>query len=337
MSNRKELRRIAAAAESAAVVPSDRNTAHESAADRRATVPFWARLMLAWGGGPAALRTARRVLDDFEIVGFIGPNGGGKTLALMVFTESTRAGQTWHCDLPFHEHTKRGITSGQRMMLSTVPILDGHSNPHPLWIEFNDFQQLLDIEHADCYMDEVVTVASSRDSARMDPRVLVKLNQLRKDDIFLYWTAPNLARADKSIREVTKALVECRGFAPAPRDANGPRWRSKRIFKFSAYDSVEFEQWSASKRDAVRPLYTLWFNGVGSSAFSAYDTLSAVSMVASITPEDTCTVCDGRVTRHLCRCNDRKTPRRHETHSHAHDTSTFLGAPTENASAGVPV
>lgn len=308
MSTRKELARIAAAAEAAAAVPIERNTGHESAADRRAKIPVWARLMLVWGGGSANEAVARRVLDDFEIVGLIGPNGGGKTLALMVFTASTRAGTWWECDLPFHEHTKAGVTAGYRRMLSTVPILDDDGNEHPLYERFDDFQQLVDIEHADVYMDEVVTVASSRESARMDPRVLVKLNQLRKDDIFLYWTAPNLARADKSIREVTKALVECRSFSPAPATDNGPRWRSKRIFKFAIYDSIEFETWTAGKKESVKPLRVLWFNGVGSAAFRAYDTLGAVSMVASMTPENTCTVCDGTVTRHRCTCKDRRRP-----------------------------
>lgn len=306
MSSRKDIRRVAAAVESMAQTPSVRNTGHESAADRRARVPLWARIMLTWGGGPANIQVARRILDDYEIVGLIGPNGGGKTLALMVFTAATRAGQWWECSLPFHEHTKQGITSGYRKMLSTVPILDGDGNLHPLYIEFQDFQQLVDIEHADVYMDEVVTVASSRESQRMDPRVLVKLNQLRKDDIFLYWTAPNLARADKSIREVTKALIECRGFAPAPVGENGPRWRSKRVFKFSAYDAVEFEDWTASRRENARPLRTLWFNGVGSPEFKAYDTLTAVTMVRSMTPENTCTVCDGSVVRHRCTCGSRR-------------------------------
>lgn len=333
MSDRKELRRLAAAAESLASTPTERNTGHESAADRRARVPLWARLMLWYGGGSANAGIARRVLDDFEIVGMIGPNGGGKTLALMVFTEATRKGVWWECDNPAHKHTQRGVTAGYRHMLSTVRILDGEGNTHPLWIEFRGFEQLLEIEHADIYMDEVVTVASSRESARMDPRVLAKLNQLRKDDCFLYWTAPNLARADKSIREVTKALVECRGFAPAPPAENGPRWRSKRVFKFAIYDAIEFEQWTAAKRDAARALRILWFNGVGSNAFKAYDTLSAVSMVASITPEDTCTVCDGKVTRHICKCNDRRTRR----DSHAHDTSTFTGAPSEMVATGAPV
>jgi hypothetical protein len=330
MTERKELRRIAAAAEALASTPIERNTGHETARDRRGKVPLWARLMLWYGGGPANLHVARRVLDEYEIVGLIGPNGGGKTLALMVLTHATRAGTYWECDNPEHQHTKRGVTSGYRQMLSTVRILDGHGETHPLWIKFHSFEQLLTIEHSDIYMDEVVTVASSRESARMDPRVLAKLNQLRKDDCFLYWTAPNLARADKSIREVTKALVECRGFAPAPPTENGPRWRSKRVFKFAAYDAVEFEQWSAGKRDSQRPLRVLWFNGTDSDAFKAYDTLEPVTMVASITPEDTCTVCDGRVTRHICKCNDRS----RRPHSHAHDTFTIHGAPTEQVTAG---
>lgn len=327
MSTRKELARLAAAAESIAGAPVERNTGHETSAERKGRLPLWVRIMLAWGGGAAQEKIARRVLDDFEITGFVGPNGGGKTLALMVFTAATRAGTYWECDLPFHEHTKKGITSGFRRMLSTVKILDDDGNLHPLYEEFNDFQQLIDLEHADVYADEIVTVASSRESSHMDPRVLVKVNQFRKDDIFFYWTAPNLARADKSLREVTKALVECRGYAPAPASENGPRWKSKRVFKFSIYDAINLEASIAASRgkgDPAKPIYTLWFKGEGSPAFRAYDTLDAVSMVASMTPENTCTVCDGTVRRHVCQCRRRSASR--EPVGAPHEDGAYLAS-----------
>lgn len=302
MTSRKELSRIASAIEATTNGPSPRNTAHDSPADQK--VPLLGQIILFFGTTANTEFKAVRLRRSFPIVAFVGPNGGGKTLALIVSSGPTRDGIRWECDNPSHAHTAAGVTSGWRRMLSTVPILDGAGNLHPLYDAFEDFQQLVDVEHSDVYMDEVTSVASSRESQRMDPRVLNKLVQLRKADVVLFWTAPNWARADKVMREVTQVVVECRGYFPVreePAAAASTVWRSKRVFKFSTFDAMEFEEWSAAKRDAVKPMNVQWFKGVGSDAFNAYDTLGSVSIVASITPEDTCTVCDGRITRHICK------------------------------------
>lgn len=303
MQTRRELARIAAATESLAATPSVRNTAH--VATRREKIPMLGRLVLALGSSPKKEARAIALRRSFPIAAFVGPNGGGKTLCLIASSRPTRRGIRWSCDNPSHVHTQRGETEGWRRMLSTVPILDGAGNLHPLYDAFTDFQQLIDAEHCDVYMDEVVAVASSRESQRMDARVLNKLVQLRKADVLLFWSAPNWARADKVMREVTQIVVECRGFFPAPVDWNADEsarlWAPKRVFKFSTFDATEFEEWSSAKRDKVDPLNVQWFKGPGSEAFGAYDTLGAVSVVASITPEDTCTVCEGRIVRHTCK------------------------------------
>lgn len=301
MNTRKELARAATALENMAAGPSTRNTAH---VDRRESMPLMARLVLAFGATPAKTRRALVARRAFPIVALVGPNGGGKTLAMIATSAPTRAGIRWACDNPDHRHTQQGIVEGWRRMLSTVPILDGHGKPHELYDAFTDFQQLVEVEHADVYMDEVTAVASSRESQRMDARVLNKLVQLRKADVMLFWTAPNWARADKVMREVTQAVVECRGFFSAAPPAESDHltiWAPKRVFRFSTYDAMEFEEWSSAKRDKVKPLNVQWFRGPGSEAFTAYDTLGSVSVVASITPEDTCTVCEGRIVRHTCR------------------------------------
>ena len=306
MSTRKELARIAGAIEAASAAPSTRNTAHE---DPRVRMPWWAGLALWWSGGPSRARLFQRSLAPYGILAFVGPNGGGKTLAMIALTTPTREGIRWECSNPDHAHTAAGVTSGWRRMLSTVPILGAGGIPHELYDPFSDFQQLVDVEHSDVYMDEVTSVASSRESQRMDARVLNKLMQLRKADVRLFWTAPNWARADKVMREVTQVVIECRGYAPdRSGEGDGVLWRPRRLFKWRAFDSVEFEEWSAAKRDNLDPLSVFWFKGPGSAAFDAYDTLGAVSVVASITPEDTCTVCEGRIVRHVCKGHTRPAP-----------------------------
>lgn len=301
MKTQRELSRIAGAVEALSNAPTARNTAHEAHGEK---MPWRARIILAVGSGPKREARAVALRRSFPIAAFVGPNGGGKTLSMIATSSPTRRGIRWSCENPDHNHTKAGITEGFRRMLSTVPILDGNGGLHPLYDPFTDFQQLVDVEHADVYMDEVTSVASSRESQRMDARVLNKLVQLRKADVVLFWTAPNWARADKVMREVTQIVVECRGYFPARPKGIGSAtaiWAPKRVFVFRTYDAMEFEEWSAAKREKVDAINVQWFKGVGSEAFTAYDTLGSVSMVASITPEDTCTVCEGRITRHICK------------------------------------
>jgi hypothetical protein len=329
MQTRRDLARIGAAVEALAPPAPARNTAHLDSrnADR---VPLLARIILALGS--SAKKDARAIAcrRSFPIAAFVGPNGGGKTLCLIASSRPTRNGIRWECDNPDHLHTQRGETSGWRRMLSTVPILDGNGAEHPLYDAFTDMMQLVEAEHTDVYMDEVVSVASSRESQRMDARVVNKLVQLRKADVLLFWSAPNWARADKIMREVTQIVVECRGYFPAPHvEGNNSMamWAPKRVFKFWTYDAAEFEEWTAAKREKIDPLNVQWFKGVGSEAFRAYDTLGSVSVIASITPEDTCTVCEGKVTRHLCQCH--KKPRRPSlTPPEAMDVS-LLGVPRD--------
>lgn len=304
MKTRRELSRIAAATESLAAGPTGHRTDQgPDASPGKERLPLWARVTLYFGSGAKKEARAQRMLAQYSIVALVGSNGAGKTLAMMVLTTPTRNGIWWECDNPDHVHTQNGVTSGFRRMLSTTPILDGNGDLHPLYDAFDDYQQLVDVEHADVYMDEANSVASSRASSSMDRRVEVKLQQLRKADVFLYLTAPDFSRIDIAIRQVTKCVVECRGFAPAPDtgEAGQMLWRPRRVFKFSMYDAVEFEKWTANSAEKADALGVLWFKGPGSAAFRAYDTLASVNVIASMTPQDTCTVCEGRVTRHVCK------------------------------------
>jgi hypothetical protein len=301
---RRELARIAAATEAlAAPVTGHRSDDGPDASPGRERLPLWARLTLWLGSGPNREARAARILAQYSIVALVGSNGAGKTLALMVLTTRTRKGVWWECTNPDHLHTQRGEVAGYRRMLSTTPILDGNGGLHPLYDPFDDYQQLVDVEHADVYMDEANAVASSRASSSMDRRVEVKLQQLRKADVFLYLTAPDFSRIDIAIRQVTKCVVECRGFAPAP-DTGDPGqllWKPRRVFKFSMYDATEFEKWNLNAKEKPDALGVLWFKGPGSEAFTAYDTLASVNVIASMTPQDTCTVCEGKIVRHTCK------------------------------------
>ena len=326
----KELARIAGSMETLAAGPSSRPTDRP---DRKERFPLMGRLTLAIGGRPKKVARGVSVRRSNAITAYVGPNGGGKSLALVLDTLPTMRGIRWECDNPSHVHTQRGQTEGWRGILSTVALLELRDRVdeelatfsrwerprHPRYEAFRDFGQLLEAEHCDILMDEVVGIASSRESARMDPRIQNILVQLRRRDCVLRWTAPNWARADKILREVTQAVVECRGyFAGSPlvssSDSSGAAlWAPKRVFKFSTFDAIDFEEWTAGKRDQTDPLNSHWFKGPGSDAFRAYDTLDAVSMVEQLSPDNICLHCGKRQREEYCKGHSHDGDRRAST------------------------
>lgn len=295
--------------------PLEKNTGQPLPSERSGgKLPWTARLTLWFGGGTGKVTEGTICRRSFPITAYVGPNGGGKTLAMVVDTLPTLAGEVWVCDNPKHAHTQRGETTGVRRVLSTVPFFDPDESwdgdrwerpTHALYDPFTSFDQLLTAEHCDVIMDEVVNVASSREAARLDVRLQGILVQLRKRDVVLRWSAPNWARADKIIREVTQLVVECRGFYSDRRGVGGTvglaMWAPKRVFKFSCFKMTEFEEWSAGKRDKLEPENSHWFRGVGSRAFASYDTLAAVEVVEQLTPDGVCPHCGLPQRREYCK------------------------------------
>jgi len=259
-----------------------RDTSREPRNER---LPLMARFILFAGTSASADARSRRIRRSYPIRGYVGPNGGGKSLAMV------------HDVLP-------SLDAG-RTVLSTVRLLDAAGNPHPSYVPFTDFGQLLDAEHCDVLMDEIVGIANSRDGNKLPSPVQNLLVQLRRRDITLSWSAPNWARADKIIREVTQAVTECRGYFPghaaaAETDSGVRLWAPKRVFKFRTFDTAEFEEWTAGKREKMKPLTAQWFKGPGSRAFASYDTLDSVNMVAGGS-DDTCPYCDKKKRVDYCK------------------------------------
>jgi len=268
----------------------ERNTARVAPKDEAVKPGLWLGVVKSMNVSEARSKTARRARRSYPIRAYVGPNGGGKSLAMVADAlESLRAGRT---------------------VLSTVRLTDPETGEdHPSYVKFEHWDQLLEARDCDVLMDEMVGIASSRESQKLDHRVQNILVQLRRRNVTLSWSAPNWARADKIVREVTQAVTECRGsFADHSLRRGDTKdgeavalWAPKRMFTFRTYDTVDFEEWTAGKREKVKPLVTEWFYGPGSEVFRSYDTMDAVSMVAGITPEGRCDICDGRVTIPTCK------------------------------------
>ena len=279
----KELRRIAASLEGMRPVASPRDTARP---DRKERMPLRGRLVLFFGASDGRSAKSRAIRRSFPIRACVGPNGGGKSLVAV-------------SDLLFSLDRRRTV-------LSTVRFLDSRTGEqHPFFEPFYDFDQLVASAHLDVFMDEVVGIANSRDSSKLSPRVQNVLVQLRRRDVTLTWTAPNWARADKIIREVTQAVTECRGYfadRAVMRDGEIALWAPRRVFRFRTFDTVDFEEWTAGKRDRLEPVVSEWFKGPGSRAFASYDTMDAVTQVAHASESGICQVCEGTIKAKPCSC-----------------------------------
>jgi hypothetical protein len=287
MKHRKDVARIATAVERMARDTTARSTALDTIEGPHfpLALKFRRRFFVSDAKSAAAVE-ARRA---FPIMGAVGPNGGGKSLMIV------------HTLLP-------DLLAG-RKVLSTVRLLDEDGHPFPNYIPFTSFDQLIDARDTTIFADEMNGIAGAREAQRLDPRVQnVLVQQRRRNNTFL-WSAPNWARADKIVREVTQAVTECRGFFADERVVRSDGlenatklWAPKRLFTFNTYDTVEFEEWTAGKRDKQgKPLIREWFYGPGSAAFSAYDTLDTVSMVAGIQDNGRCDVCNGRISIPACK------------------------------------
>jgi len=240
----------------------------------------------ARGSGSPALRDRDAGRDrrrQVPIHAYIGENGGGKSLAMV------------HDTLP-------SLAAGRRV-LSTVRLLDpATGEPHASYERLTDWGQILDAEHCDVLFDEVVGIASARESQGLPVQVANLLVQLRRRDVVLRWSAPAWARADKIIRETTQAVTLCKGHL-GKRDSDSPRmWAQKRLFKWRTFDAFAFDQMTTGQIDKQPSSSVAWFWGPRSLAFSSYDTLDAVERVGDVLDSGRCVHCGGRKVIPRCSC-----------------------------------
>lgn len=252
-----------------------------------------------------------------SIAGYIGPNGSGKTAAMVFDTLPTLDGQPWACRVMDHAHCDpirdesgnpvaygpNAVFTGVRRVLSTITLYDTLTGDvHPLFDRFIDWPQLLEAEHCDVLMDEIMGVASSREN-NMPRAIQNHLHKLRHWDVTLRWTSPSWARAEILIREVTQAVTDCRGRLPNV-SVKGTAWVPNRLFNWRTFATVDFEEFTSGKRDKMgRAQPRAWVWGPGSRFFAAYDTMGAVQQVGPPSQSGLCMSCNGRRTVPTCKCD----------------------------------
>lgn len=244
-----------------------------------------------WESKGARKRTA------FHNRAYVGPNGTGKTLAMM------------HDLIP-------GLLKG-RLVYSTVKILDPWTgNPHPQYRRLTEWAPLLDenLKHIELILDEIQGVANARASQGMPVQVQTILHQLRRRDIALSWTSPSWSRADILIREVTDAVTVCRGYFPVMRkDYNGEEiqrsWGDRRLFRWTTYDAKDMNTWTDNSEYKLKGKINTWLWRPALGPFGKpaveqflYDSLDSVDRVGEVLDAGTCAYCGGIRKRKPCTC-----------------------------------
>jgi len=237
-----------------------------------------------------------------NIHAFVGANGGGKTLAAMAMVVAP------------------ALRDG-RKVVSTCEI------DHPNASVLTSWRELTRLENCVLLLDEISSSLPSRSFSSVPPQLIRMLNQLRKVDVECVWTAPNWARADTVLREVTQRVTLCKGFVPdryvrdfgvppwykpyAPRAIGidgrpvkrSPRWPSNSLFRYRTYDAQAFEEFSVNVTKTLRPLESHWYWRPWHDDQYLYSTLDSVSLLDHVDDIGVCMGCGGSRKRHICSCD----------------------------------
>lgn len=271
---------------------------------------------------------ASRIRRSAPIHAYVGSNGSGKSWLIARDTLPTLAGIPWHCTQPDHLHTMEGQTSGVRRVLSTMAFLaDGL--PHPLWVPLRSWPQLVEAEHCDLILDEVAGVASSRETSGLPPAVATTLQELRRRDVMVRWSAPAWPRADRILRETSTMVTLAMGMMRVPEDTrvrfvgphegcdqgeehthdSGREWRRSRLVRSRSYDAQVFDDFTLSLREQLRAVVSSFDWIPGSVAADSYDTLGEVLKLGQVTESGRCLDCGGTRRREKCTCDQRSLQR----------------------------
>lgn len=260
------------------------------------------------GAGPAPAAPLRwaskgsKTRRGKTIHAYIGANGHGKTLAMM------------------HD-TYPSILAGRRI-LSTVRVIDPRTGEtYANYERLHRLQQLVEARDCDVLLDEIVGALPSTAGQSLPLEVQLLLNQLRRRDVCLRWTAPSWMRCNVVLREVTQAVTICRGYSMVYLEDESRMWGMNRLFRWTTYDAFEFTEWSDTKEGKLKGLANAWISrerpwwlralllGIGgrvghaSTAAASYDTFDAVDNIDS--GEGYCFRCGGmrpKVQRPACEC-----------------------------------
>jgi hypothetical protein len=202
--------------------------------------------------------------------------------------------------------------------------------PHPLWRPVRTWADIMGLERSDLVLDEVQGIVNSRAHQSLPPAVMNQIHQMRRQDCIIRWTTPAYARADVSLREVTKAVTYCRGFLPAPGGGGCPMnmrtfrwecgqdhdhiparlWGQNRVAVWRTYNALAFDEFTSAdvqrRETKQRPLKALareaHVRRRSTMVARYYDTMAPVLSIRDVTETGMCLACGGNRRRPACTC-----------------------------------
>jgi hypothetical protein len=232
---------------------------------------------------------------------FVGPNGSGKTLAGVELV------------------VKPALLRGRRVV-STCPIF------HPLASTLDSWRDIPDLEHCVLFLDEISSSFPSRGAMQLPSMLVTVMQQLRKRDVDVVWTAPNWARADVVLREVTQDVTVCKGqmgdkfkrvrgippiwrpWSDKAREPDGSAetwpadWPANSLFRWVTYDAQAFDEFTLHAVTNLRPIRRYWYWRPWHDAQYLYDTAEHVVLLDNVDDVGVCLVCGGNRRRPVCSC-----------------------------------
>lgn len=230
---------------------------------------------------------------------FVGPNGSGKTLAAVV-----------GCVVPT---LRAGRVVRSNCAIDPTAIGCERSLYEPIGSVFD----MLEMESCLLLLDEITACFPSRSYSSMPVQIQRLLNQLRKQDVDVAWTAPNWSRCDVILREVTQEVTACRGHFPdkyerdregVVRDHKGKkvrrqsRWPANRLFRWATYDAIEYDDYQDRRINAIKARRNRWYWRPWHRDQWSYQTLQPVDLLDHLDELGTCLVCGGHRRKRSCTC-----------------------------------
>lgn len=239
-------------------------------------------------------------MSSSAIIGFVGPNGGGKTLAMVELLAEPALAKGWRVIANFelfHEKWERLVS----------------------WRQLNDLETRADVDQpVILLLDEITSVLPSREAMRLPAQLARVTNQLRKANVTLGWSAPAWARADVMLREVTQSVWVCRGmfsdfyerddgkhafpFRGKKGEPLSHGWGSHCLFRWEEYDAVALDEFTYNRAEKIGALRRKWYWRPNHTAHRLYRTLDPVQLLDHLDDAGLCVNCGGVRRRPTCKC-----------------------------------
>lgn len=248
----------------------------------------------------------------YGIQAYIGPNGSGKTLAMV------------------ERLAVPALESGLHVCSSVELFPDRIGCDPALYVPLESWRQIPKLgvvgedsitNNKPCVLllDEVNALMPSRQTMDMPAELQRVLNQFRKPRVTVGWSAPAWGRADKQLREVTSLVVLAEGSRPdrwlrtqhgqIARDGSGRKvrvpageWPPNRRFTWRLYDAMVFEEFDLDKSVAIEPIAMTRYNRMRGKAHRIYRTEQQVQLLDWVYGGE-CVNCGGTKRRPACSCD----------------------------------